>query len=90
MIPTTPIFKALLEHSKRDEICLKKVEDLLNSLDNANLYEDISDTVKAEPCGVLAEFIITLLSYIDFEEDTNKKAIERTIKGYLNHGEFKP
>ena len=90
MIPSKPIFKALLEHPKREEICTEKVGALLDSLENGHLYEDISYTIRDEACGLLADFIITLLNHIDFEEETNRQAIENTIKGYLRHGHFKP
>ena len=89
MIPITPIVKALLEH-KREEICSKKATAFLDHLGNGHLYEDIFYTVRDEQCAELAEFIITLISNISFEEEINKKAIEKTIKGYIRHGYFKP
>ena len=89
MIPTITTFKVLLEHAKKEDLSLDKVETLLSSLDNGFLYEDIAHNLQDSPCGVLAEFIIALINNIDFDESVNKKAIEKTVKGYLRHGYFK-
>lgn len=90
MIPTITAFKVLLEHAKKEDLSLDKVETLLSSLDNGFLYEDIAHNLQDSASGVLAEFIIALINNIDFDESANKRAIEKTIKGYLRHGYFKP
>lgn len=90
MIPTTPIFKALLEHDKRDEICKDAALEFIGLFDLQEILMDImkQGTFKCERSRLLFEVILRLVKEIDFSWEVNQEALERVIHKLLESGYF--
>lgn len=92
MIPTTPIFKTLLEHPKRDEVCSNSALRFIWLFDHQVMLKDmmLKAPFKCQRTRLLLEVCLMLLEEIDFSQEVNQEALERVTHKLLESGHFKP